>query len=122
MTRVALLALLALAACRTGVDDVTPPTVRIVFPGNEETLDPGIYFLKAVATDETEMQWVSFWSSRTHDTVALMLGIVKQSVADTYSIGWDCRADTAVFYSLAATARDRARNTSSAQARVWVRR
>jgi hypothetical protein len=122
MTRATLFVLLMLAACETGPPDVTPPTVRMVFPAGEDTLAPGVCTLKAVATDDREMQWVSFWSTRSQSPVALMLGIVKQSRADTFSIGWDCPDDTTACYDLAASARDRAGNTSSTQARVWVRR
>jgi hypothetical protein len=115
---VCLLAFLLLlpAGCDESAGDTTPPQVRWVFPSDGDTFDPGVYTVSAVATDDKEMRWVSFWVEEE------MLGIVSRPRGDTYSLGVDCRADTHSVYPLRADALDRAGYNAFATVYVYIRR
>jgi len=107
---------LAFLACDEPPPDPEPPAINFVYPADGDTLDPGVYVLRAVATDNQELRWVDFWVGTE------MLGIVRTSRADTFSIGWDCLHDTAETYELRANALDMAYNYAFSNNRVYVRR
>jgi hypothetical protein len=122
MKRVLLLGLLLLLGCHHSVVDPVAPTVRWIFPQDGDTLDPGVYVLKAVADDDQSLEWVSFWSNYPGSTYAIMLGLFRPGTSDTYELGWDCLHDTGSFYWLSVSAEDRAGNDSHDFAGVAVRR
>jgi hypothetical protein len=117
----AVAALLLLSGCRQ-VNDPVAPAVHWVFPHDGDTLEPGVYVLKAVATDDQSLRWISFWSNYPGSSVAIMLGLFRQSPGDTYTLGWDCLHDTGSYYWLSVTAEDRADNAAHDFAGVAVRR
>jgi hypothetical protein len=122
MRRLLVLVLLLFLGCHQSVNDTVTPTVRWIFPHDGDTLEPGIYVLKAVATDDQALEWISFWSTYPGSTFAIMLGLFHQGQNDTYELGWDCLHDTGSFYWLSVSAEDRAGNDSHDFVGVAVRR
>ena len=107
--------LLLLVTCASKPDNESP-TAHFVYPLRGETIDPGVYVMKAIATDDQAMHRVSFWAFDE------MLGIVDQSKGDTYSLGIDCRTDTMKSYVLGAIAEDQAGNQGRDTVTIYVRR
>lgn len=97
-------------------NDHKMPEVRFVFPQDGDTLDPGAYVLKTIATDNRGIYWVEFWAR------GEMVGITWRCKADTYRIGWDCRDDTFRNYYLSAVAEDWNDNWITTVVNVHVRR
>jgi hypothetical protein len=93
-----------------------PPTIGWVYPHNGDTVDPGVYTIATVATDDRRMRWVAYFIETE------MLGLVSQSQADTYRLAIDCRADTGHAYQLRAFAYDETYNGTFAAVSVYVRR
>jgi hypothetical protein len=111
----ALLALLP-AACDQGLPDTVPPTIGWVYPHDGDTVNPDVYTIATVATDDRRMRWVAYFIETE------MLGLVSQSQADTYRLAIDCRADTGHAYQFRAFAYDEAYNGTFAAVSVYVRR
>jgi len=124
VTRTAFLAALLLAAfllpaCDDDgpfVPDVVNPTVRIVYPGDFDTLGPGPNEFKAIATDDRGVRYASFWLNGD------FLGIGRHPKGDTYNIWWDVRHTGHVLLSLSCVVDDSADNTVSQTINVLIRR
>ena len=111
----ALLAFLP-AGCDQELPDTVPPVISWVYPHDGDTVDPDVYTLVAVATDDRRMDFVAFFA------YTEMLGMVTTAQADTYRVAVDCRTDTGHVYLLRAFAVDQAENETSANVTVYVRR
>jgi hypothetical protein len=104
------------AGCDQGLPDTVPPVISWVYPHDGDTVDPGIYTMVTVATDDRRMGFVVFFAGTE------MLGMVRTAQADTYRVAVDCRADTGHLYRLRAFTYDYADNGTSADITVYVRR
>lgn len=112
----ALLSLLPAGCDKTQLPDTVPPVISWVSPHDGDTVDPGVYTLVTVATDDRRVRWVAFFVETE------MLGTVSESQGDTYRLAVDCRADTASVYQLRAYARDYGDNETLAVVTIFVRR
>jgi hypothetical protein len=110
------LAFLSAGCDKAGQPDTVMPTVRWVSPHDGDTVDPGVYTMVTVATDDRKLRWVAFFVETE------MLGMVSQSQGDTYRLAVDCRADTEHVYQLRAYARDYGDNETLAVVTIFVRR
>jgi hypothetical protein len=109
--------LLLAAACQSTPEaDTVPPQVHFVQPQRGDSFSPGVYTMKAVATDNDSVHWVIFF------VYTEMLGIVEQRKGDTFSLAVDCSTDTLSAYFLRAFAMDLANNTTFDSVTVYVRR
>lgn len=117
-----LLAAVALAAILpSGCDKSTqpytvPPVIGWVYPHDGDAVDPGVYELTVLATDDQRMRDVAFF------TGSDMLGLIHTPQGDTDRVAVDCRADTGHVYVLRAYARDWASNEVHSDITVYVRR
>jgi hypothetical protein len=93
-----------------------PPVIGWVLPQNGDTVDPGVYTLTAVATDDRSIDFVVFFAGPE------ILGMVHDATADTYRVAVECFSDTGRVYVLRAFAYDLASNGTCAQETVYVRR
>ncbi|GEM_PF-2266304 len=112
----ALLAFLPAGCDNAGPPDTVPPVLSWAHPQEGDTVDPGVYTIATVATDDRRMRWVVYFIE------AEMLGMVSKSEADTYRLTIDCRADTGHAHQLRAFAYDEAYNGTFAAVSVYVRR
>ncbi len=112
----ALLAFLPVGCDKARPPDTEPPVISWVSPHDGDTVDPGIYTLVTVATDDRRMRWVAFFVETE------MLGMVSESQGDTFRLAVDCRADTSRVNQLRAYARDDADNDTFAVVTIYVRR
>jgi hypothetical protein len=111
----ALLVLLPVG-CDQSPPDSVPPTISWAYPHDGDTVDPGVYIIAAVATDDRGVDFVVFFVGNE------MLGMVRNPQADTYKVAVDCSADTSSVYLLRAFVYDKADNGTSADITVHVRR
>jgi hypothetical protein len=102
------------AACQP--KDMAPPTVHFVSPQAGDSFPPGVYTLKAVATDDVGPTHVAFF------VYTEMLGLVYDSKGDTFSVEVDCRTDTLTAYQLRAFAVDEADNQVMDSLTVYISR
>jgi len=107
--------LLLVTACQT-VEDNVPPQVHFVQPQRGDSFPPGVYTMKAVATDNDSVHWVVFF------VYTEMLGVIEQRQEDTFTLAVDCRDDTLTAYSLRAFAMDMANNETLDSLTVYIRR
>ena len=112
----ALLAFLPTGCATSGTPDTVPPQIGWVYPHDGDTVDPGVYTLTAVATDDRRVDFVAFFVGTE------MLGMVSTAQADTYRIAVECFSDTGHVYELRAFAYDMEPNGASANVTVYVRR
>ena len=115
-TAFALLALVPAGCDNAGSPDTVPPVISWVYPADGDTVDPGVYTLVAVATDDRRMRLAAFFVGYE------MLGLIETPQADTYRVAVDCRADTGHVYRLRAYADDWAGNEAHSDITVYVRR
>jgi hypothetical protein len=88
------------------------PTVSIVAPKNNDTLNKGTVTLKAHATDKTNVTKVEFYVD------AVLTGAVTTAVADTFSYAWDASGEATGAHTLKATAYNTADKTASASINI----
>src|SRR5512137_675045 len=100
----ALLSFLPASCDNAGTPDTVPPEISWVYPADGDTVDPGVYTLTAVATDDRQMDFVAFFVGTE------MLGLVSTAQADTYRVAVECFSDTGHVYELRAYAYDKAPN------------
>ena len=112
----ALLSLFSAGCNKTQLPDTVPPAISWISPHDGDTVDPGVYTLVTVATDDRQIDFVAFFMGTE------MLGLVSTPQGDTYRVAVDCSADTSHVYLLRAYAYDRAHNGTSANVTVYVRR
>ena len=55
-----LLALVPAGCDDAGSPDTVPPVISWVYPADGDTVDPGVYTLAAVATDDHQVDFVAF--------------------------------------------------------------
>ncbi len=106
---------LLVVACTTP-PDYESPSLHFICPGDGDTLQAGVVILRAVATDNQTVEWVSFWVD------GEMLGITKRRSGDTFSMGWDCSTDTGQTRELGAEVTDKEENHGFDDIMVYVRR
>ncbi|MBM3330944.1 hypothetical protein FJY68_03720 [candidate division WOR-3 bacterium] len=105
------------ASCDTNAaPDTVPPQIGWVYPRDGDTVDPGVYTLTAVATDDRGVDFVVFFAGPE------MLGMVRTTETDTYKVAVECLSDTSRVYELLAFAYDKEPNGTSASIIVHVRR
>jgi hypothetical protein len=88
------------------------PTVSIVAPKNNDTLNKGTVTLKAHATDKTAVTQVEFYVD------AVLTGSVTTATADTFSYAWDASGEATGAHTLKATAYNTAGKTASASINI----
>jgi hypothetical protein len=114
---VAMLAFLPAGFDHSETQDIVPPEITRAYPADGDTVDPGVYTLATVATDDREMDFVVFFVG------AEMLGLVSAAQADTYRVAVECFSDTGHAHLLRAFAYDMEHNgTSTGDITVPVRR
>ena len=112
----ALLAFLPAGCDQNETQDTVPPAISWVSPHDGDTVAPGVYALAAVATDDRQVDFVTFFVGTE------MLGLVRTAQADTYRVAVECFSDTGHVYELRAYAYDKAPNGTCATVIVYVRR
>lgn len=106
---VSLAGLLLLIGCPG--TDTTNPTVTIVFPANNVTVDTGNVVIKAVAIDNKSVSKVEFYDG------SMKIGEAGTGLSDTFDISWTA---TAGIHTLKAIAFDGANNTAEHSVQITV--
>lgn len=86
--------------------DTTNPTVDIKEPANNATITAGNITIKAVATDDKEMDRVEFWIDGTKK------GEDNSATADTFSYTWDASSVASGTHAIVAKAFDKSDNSA----------
>jgi len=106
---VSLAGLLLLIGCPG--TDTTNPTVTIVFPANNVTVDTGNVVIKTVAIDNKSVSKVEFYDG------SMKIGEAGTGLSDTFDISWTA---TAGIHTLKAIAFDGANNTAEHSVQITV--
>ncbi|MEO0107818.1 MAG: Ig-like domain-containing protein [candidate division WOR-3 bacterium] len=107
--------LLIASSCLLSQSDRVRPLVHFVSPHAGDSLGPGLFQLKAVATDDKRMSRVVFWARDK------MLGFDRFPVADTYELTVAQDSSLQGSYLLTADAVDWAHNEGFDTVRVFFR-